>query len=403
MTRNVTTPERQVKVLAFPCTQRKTGRHAGSWAGTARVLVDGQEVRFGVTGKTQGDATAKFMRKLESLKVAPEPEPTPLPAVDLAFKARDWRDHTLPTMPRIKSPATRALYAATVERDIVADPIGSIALTDLTAHDVEVMLGRHATQSGSTRRRILTVLRFVLDAAQRDGLVTQNVARLVGRPAADKPKPKALAPGELAKVSDALTGDRLESVLTLLAWLGCRIGEVLAIAESDVDLGPEPQVFIRGSLVRVKGEGLVLTDGKTDHARRWVPLTPQAVAAIRRWRATKAAERLAAGPLWVESDFLFTSERGTSMDPQNVARRFREKAASVGVKASPHRLRHTLATDLLADGVSLREVQELLGHASPMTTAAMYQTVTPTHQRAAMDRLATIRAPKRASRRSARK
>jgi integrase len=235
-------------------------------------------------------------------------------------------------------------------------------------------------------------LRYVLDAAMRDGLVNVNVARLVARPAADKPKPKALDSDEVKTLTEAMAGDRLEPVFTLLSWLGCRIGEVLAIADGDVHLGAEPYVFIRGSLARVKGEGLVLTDGKSDKARRVLPLTPQAVAAIKRWRATQAAERLKAGPFWTTTDYLFTSERGTSMDPHNVAARFRAIAKEAGVKASPHRLRHTLATELLADGVSLREVQELLGHASPMTTAAMYQTVTPAHKRATMDRLARIRA-----------
>ena len=79
------------------------------------------------------------------------------------------------------------------------------------------------------------------------------------------------------------------------------------------------------------------------------------------------------------------------MDPGNAAKSFRTIAKSAGVTASPHRLRHMLATDLLSNGVSLREVQELLGHAAPMTTASMYQTLTRAHTRATMDRLAEIR------------
>lgn len=238
----------------------------------------------------------------------------------------------------------------------------------------------------------MTVLRYVLDAAMRDGHATVNVARLVGRPPADKPKPKAMEATEVTALNEAMVGDRLEPVFTLQAWLGCRIGELLAIANEDVTLdGPEPQVFIRGSLVRVTGEGLVLTDGKSDKARRTIPLTPEAVAAIKRWRATQAAERLKAGPFWEQTDFLFTSERGTSMDPHNVAARFRAIAKEAGVKASTHSYRHTLATELLSNGVSLREVQEILGHANPMITASMYQTVTPAHRRATMDRLSSIR------------
>jgi integrase len=381
-----------VALLSIADSQRKAGRHAGRWEVTARVRVDGQERRIGRSAASREDALAKVMAAVEELRTPPAVEEVVEPTSNtITDVAEAWKTYTLPTLPKVKSPSTRALYEATVDRDLVP-AIGSIEVAALTARDVEVMLADRAGQSASTRRRIITVLRYVLDAAMRDGLVNVNVARLVARPAADKPKPKALDSDEVKTLTEAMAGDRLEPVFTLLSWLGCRIGEVLAIANDDVHLGPEPYVFIRGSLARVKGEGLVLTDGKSDKARRVLPLTPQAVAAIKRWRATQAAERLKAGPFWTTTDYLFTSERGTSMDPHNVAARFRAIAKEAGVKASPHRLRHTLATELLADGVSLREVQEILGHASPMTTAAMYQTVTPAHKRATMDRLARIRA-----------
>lgn len=387
------TTERTIKLLSISVSQRKSGEHAGRWSATARVLVDGQERRIGRTATSKEAAHDKVLRAVEGLRTQVEVVELDTPAVVVTVEdvAVAWKTYTLPTMPRIKSPGTRALYASTVDRDLVPK-LGTIPVAELTAHDIEVMIGARAGQSGSTRRRILTVLRFVLDSAQRDGHVTQNVARLVGRAPADKPKPKAMDSTDMDAITKAMKGERLEPVFTTLAWLGCRIGELLAIATEDVFLeGDDPQLFIRGSLVRVTGSGLLLTDGKSDKARRWIPLTPAAVAAIKRWKATQAAERLAAGPFWEDTGYLFTSERGTPMDPGNVAKSFRGIARKAGVKASPHRLRHTLATDLLANGVSLREVQELLGHASPMTTASMYQSVTPAHKRATMDKLTAIR------------
>lgn len=383
---------RAVRLLRLAVSERRTGRNAGTWAATAVVDVDGERRRIGRTGKSKEAATVKVQEALRALELEPAVAVDVDPVVvTVADVAASWKTYTLPTLPKVKSPSTRALYAATVDRDIIP-AIGGVEVGALRAHDIEVMLAARAGQSGSTRRRIVTVARYILDAAVRDGVVTVNVARLVARPAADKPKPKALERGDVDKLGEAMVGDRLEPVFTMLAWLGCRIGEVLAIADHDVHLdGGEPWVFIRGSLVRVKGEGLVLTDGKSDKARRVLPLTPAAVAAVKRWRAIRGAERLKAGPFWQETDYLFTSERGTPMDPGNVAARFRAIAREAGVEASPHQLRHTVATELLSDGVSLREVQEILGHASPMTTAAMYQTVTPAHKRATMDRLARIR------------
>jgi site-specific recombinase XerD len=387
------TSQPDVALLSIADSQRKAGRHAGRWEVTARVRVDGQERRIGRSAASREAALGKVMAAVEELRIPAVAEEVVEPsAPTITEVAEAWKAYTLPTLPKVKSPSTLALYEATVDRDLVP-AIGSIEVATLTARDVEVMLADRAGQSASTRRRIITVLRYVLDAAMRDGLVSVNVARLVARPAADKPKPKALEGDEVKALNKGMAGDRLEPLFTLISWLGCRIGEALAIANDDVHLdGDEPYVFIRGSLARVKGEGLVLTDGKSDKARRSIPLTPQAVAAIKRWRAIQAGERLKAGPFWTSTDYLFTSAAGTPMDPHNVAARFRAIAKEAGIKASPHRLRHTMATELLADGVSLREVQELLGHASPMTTAAMYQTVTPAHNRATMDRLARIRA-----------
>jgi integrase len=366
---------------------------AGSWAATAVVEVDGVRRRIGRTGRSKEAATEAVQTALRALEVEPEvgelPEAPPV-VVTVADVARSWVTHTLPTRSKSSAASTRALYAGTVERDLIP-PLGAIPVGELTATDVEALLGAHAEHSAATRRRILSVLRFVLDTAVRDGHARVNVARLVERPAEDPPNPKAYAPGELEKLLEAASGDRVEPVITLMAWTGLRIGEALGLAASDVVLEGAPRVWVRGSLSRVPGGGLVLTAGKSRKAQRWVPLAPEAVSAVKRWRAIQAAERLAAGPFWRESDYLFTSSAGTSMDPHNVRSRFYAIAKRAGVGGSPHVLRHTMATDMLANGVSVRDAQEILGHASPVVTMATYQRVTAAGQASAVERVRQAR------------
>jgi site-specific recombinase XerD len=122
-----------------------------------------------------------------------------------------------------------------------------------------------------------------------------------------------------------------------------------------------------------------------------VPLDAAAADALRRWKAGQRKERLRAGSLWqVEVDWLFTTETGTPLDVQNVGRWYAAEAKSAGVGGTPHRLRQTFASLLLADGESVRNVAELLWHSKTSTTWDTYGHVAVETQRAAVQRLSGL-------------
>ena len=101
---------------------------------------------------------------------------------------------------------------------------------------------------------------------------------------------------------------------------------------------------VRGTLARVDGK-LIVTEPKTAKPRRSLPLSPFVVAMIKAHRKWQAAERLVAGSVWIESERVFTTESGTTVEPQNLLRAVKTVASTAALTGvAVHTLRHSAAT-----------------------------------------------------------
>jgi integrase/recombinase XerC len=203
--------------------------------------------------------------------------------------------------------------------------------------------------------RALSTLRGFFDRLERRNLVHNPALGALRTPRVAKPLPKALSESQaLAALAAATeTGEsgtpwvarRDAALLTLLYGAGLRIGEALALNRPDAPAG---------NSLRVLGKG-----GK----ERLVPLLPVVVDAI--------ADYLDACPHALEpGDPLFVGVRGGRLNASQVQKTVRGLRAALALPetATPHALRHSFATHLLAGGGDLRTIQELLGHASLSTT-----------------------------------
>lgn len=102
-------------------------------------------------------------------------------------------------------------------------------------------------------------------------------------------------------------------------------------------------------------------------------MTPALDGLLRAHRARQAREQLAVGPAWPDSDLVFMTKKGTPIDPDNFAHYFHRlcKRAALG-HWTPHELRHSAASIMLAQGTPLWVVSEVLGHASVAITKDVY-------------------------------
>ncbi len=230
------------------------------------------------------------------------------------------------------------------------------ALGAVSQADVRAWLARQAGdgQGNATRARHLSAVRsFYRYLARRHG-VANPAPGLLATPKARRPIPKALAPAaargvaeDAGDVSDDPRAQARDTALfTLLYGCGLRIAEALAL-----DVRDRPHA---GSALRVVGKGA---------KQRIVPVLPAVHAALERWLALHPAAGDPGAPL-------FPGLRGKRLNPavaQRTMRHYR-RLAGLPEHATPHALRHSFATHLLAGGADLRSIQELLGHASLSTT-----------------------------------
>ena len=247
---------------------------------------------------------------------------------------------------------------------------------------------RHEPISPLTARHVRATLRVALAAAVRDGRLGRNVAA-DARPPYVPHKPVAyLSAAEVRKLLDETQDDQYGPVYALAASTGLRLGELLGLEWSDVDL-EAGTLAVRRSMALAQNGAWQLAEPKSARSRRTIPLPSVTREALKRRRAVQEADRTAAGTAWQDLDSLiFTDALGRPMRPEGVSAAFQKarEAASLP-RVRFHDLRHSAATLMLAEGVPLAVISEWLGHAGIAITAQHYAAVVPQLRRDAADAL----------------
>ncbi|HEX6978752.1 MAG TPA: tyrosine recombinase XerC [Alphaproteobacteria bacterium] len=241
----------------------------------------------------------------------------------------------------------------------LSDHLGAAAsladLRDLRQSDFRAYLARRRNDgvAATSLARSLSAIRSFFRRMQRDGLIDNPNADLIRTPKRPHSVPKPLSVSGAQRMIDAVEAFSAEpwlqardaAILTLLWGAGLRLGEALGLNGDDIP---------KGDSLTVTGKG---------NKQRLVPILPIVREAI------AAYVGLCPYPIGAGTP-LFYGARGKRLDPAMVQKvmRHARRALDLPETATPHALRHSFATHLLAGGGDLRTIQELLGHASLATT-----------------------------------
>jgi integrase len=182
-----------------------------------------------------------------------------------------------------------------------------------------------------------------------------------------------------------MEGDHLYPTWAFLLSAGLRIGEVVWLRWSNVDLERRRVHVVE--FATTLGRELRPSNGKSKDAVRTIDLDDALVSILRGLRKHQKAERLAASD-YVVTDYVVTKPEGGSYHPQDLSRKLASDAMSAGLpRLTAHGLRHTCATLMLDNGVPPKVAAERLGHSDATLFMNLYSHVTETMQRDAADKL----------------
>lgn len=312
-----------------------------------------------ISGKSKAEVRKRIPAWLASMPSLTETSPL------VSAVATDW----LAAIHRTRRDRTLDGYAAIVRLGITPG-LGTIALDELTPGLVAAwrddLLERLSPRTVS---HYLACLRTLLTWAEQHDLASRNVAALVAGPAIDATEVRPLDAAQVRTFLRALTNEPLRSLYVVAVTTGMRQGELIGLRWQDVDW-TRREVTVNQTMQRLKGV-YSAKPPKTPRSRRTIPLTDTAYRLLSEHRAAMLARppdarRKDQGLVW-------SREYGAPLDATWLGRDFGRLIAAAGLPRQRfHDLRHAAASMMLAQGMPMRAIADMLGHSTPSVTANTY-------------------------------
>jgi len=201
--------------------------------------------------------------------------------------------------------------------------------------------------SPSTITRKIASLKGFFKFLSYNRKISTNPTSLLSSPKLPKKLPKVLSTTEIEKILKNNLNTQELAIVELLYSAGLRVSELTDLKYKNVNLNQRIlKVFGKGSKERI------------------IPINKKCVEILKKYIKKRELVSLK----YSSCEFFFIDEKGKKITRQKIYKIIKEQSNLVNKKISPHTIRHSFATHLLENGADLRVVQELLGHASIVTT-----------------------------------
>jgi integrase/recombinase XerD len=208
--------------------------------------------------------------------------------------------------------------------------------------------------SKRSQARAISSLRSFFKFLEMEGESQGDPTERIDSPKTGRHIPVVLSVQEIELIINSVDlslpeGHRNRSILEVLYSCGLRVSELVSLKISDI--------FLEESFMRVTGKG---------DKQRLIPIGEPAADSVKLYLSGRGNQIIKKG----NEEILFLSRRGTKLTREMIFIMLRKQAAAAGItkEISPHTFRHSFASHLVENGADLRAVQEMLGHASILTT-----------------------------------
>lgn len=256
-----------------------------------------------------------------------------------------------------------------------------LRLTDLTPKHIQDYYTYEMKVNGVSANTVIhrhANIRKALQYAFKTGLLNSNPADRIERPRKEKFVGSIYNAEELGQLFEVVKGDPIELGVILAAFYGLRRSEVVGLRWEAIDF-QKKTISINHTVAQIRVDGqavLVEKDRtKTKSSCRTLPLVPPFEELLLRMKAQQEENRRLCGNMYCHKyeQYLYVDPMGELIKPNYITQHFPLVLKKHGLrKIRFHDLRHSCASLLYANGVSLREIQEWLGHSDISTTSNIY-------------------------------
>lgn len=245
------------------------------------------------------------------------------------------------------------------------EPIANIKLQKLTSVAVQKFYNSLPPMAPSSKYKIHTMLKSAITKAYTLGNIQKNIMLAVTAPPLGKTEIEIFTIEETQKILNTVQNSRYYSryytfILAALST-GARLGELLGLKLSEVHKG---YIHIINNVTSISGK-VIEEPPKTDAGIRNITIQTELEHMLR--------QEALSDKITPFNPYIFHTKNGTVIQPRNIERAWKQILIEAGIEHKKfHTLRHTHASQLLADGVPLLEVAKRLGHSDPTHTLKLY-------------------------------